>query len=57
MELDLMTKKEMMEYLRISKGTLDKMMRKREIPFIKLGKRVLFKRQEIDNWLKSKSVK
>ncbi|MGB7296810.1 MAG: helix-turn-helix domain-containing protein [Candidatus Aminicenantales bacterium] len=53
----MLTKKEMLEYLRISKGTLDKMMRKREIPFHKIGKRVLFKKSDIDRWLESKRVK
>ena len=57
MEKDLMTKAEMLEYLRISKGTLDKLMREKGIPFLKLGKRVLFKKSDIDKWLESKRVK
>ena len=52
-----MTKRELMEYLRISKGTVDKMMKQRDLPFLKLGKRVLFKRCEIDAWLEKYRVK
>ena len=56
MEKELITKAELMEYLRISRGTLDKLMRRHEIPFIKLGKKVLFRKREIDAWLESKKV-
>ena len=51
------TKPELMELLRISKGTLDKIMRKREIPYIKLERKVLFKKADIDAWLETKRVK
>ena len=54
---DLMTKAEVMAFLRISKRTLDKMMKAREIPFFKLKRKVLFKRQDIDRWLETKRVK
>jgi NitT/TauT family transport system substrate-binding protein len=57
MEQELLTKRELMEYLRISKGTLDKLMKRRDLPFLKLGKRVLFRRQEIDAWLEKYRVK
>jgi excisionase family DNA binding protein len=43
-------------YLRISRGTLDKLMRRHEIPFIKLGKKVLFRKREIDAWLEAKKI-
>jgi excisionase family DNA binding protein len=56
MERELLTRAELMEYLRISRGTLDKLMRRHEIPFIKLGKKVLFRKREIDAWLESKKV-
>jgi excisionase family DNA binding protein len=54
---EYLTKDECMELLRISKGTLDKLMRRRKIPFIKLDRRVLFKKSDIDAWLESKRVK
>ena len=57
MQNDLMTKAEVMAYLRISKQTLDKMMKAREIPFFKLKRKVLFRRSELDRWLESNRVK
>lgn len=45
-----------MEYLRISHGTLDKIIKKREIPYIKLERKVLFKKSDIDAWLESKRI-
>jgi excisionase family DNA binding protein len=57
MEKDLMTKAEVMAFLRISKQTLDKIMKARDIPFFKLKRKVLFRKSEIDRWLESKRVK
>lgn len=60
-EQDLLTKEEVLAYLRIGKGTLNRLMSSREIPFHKLGEgrrsRVLFRKSEIDAWLESKRVK
>ena len=53
----LMTRKDVMDYLRISHGTLDKIMKNRSIPYIKLERKVLFKKSDIDAWLESKQVK
>jgi excisionase family DNA binding protein len=53
---EYLTKGECMELLRISKGTLDKIMRRREIPFIKLERKVLFKKKDIDAFLESRKV-
>ena len=57
MENELMTKAEVMAFLRISKRTLDKLMKAREIPFFKLKRKVLFKRDDIDRWLETKRVR
>jgi excisionase family DNA binding protein len=54
---ELMTKAEVMEFLRISKGTLDKLMRRREIRFHKLERKTLFRRSDVEKFLKSKLVK
>jgi excisionase family DNA binding protein len=54
---DLLTRKELMDYLRIKQGTLRKLMLKREFPYFKLEKRVLFRKSDIDKWLESKRVK
>lgn len=53
----LLTRAELMEYLRISRGTLDKIIKKRAIPFIKLDQKVLFRLSDVDRWLESKTVK
>ena len=53
----LLTRKDVMEYLRISHGTLDKIIKNRTIPYIKLERKVLFKKSDIDAWLESKRVK
>jgi len=57
MESDLLTKEDVEAYLRIGRRTLDRLLKAREIPFIKLGRRVLFKKADIDAWLETKRVK
>ena len=52
-----MTKKEVQAYLRISHMTLQNLMKDQKFPYIKLGKRVLFRRSEIDTYLESKTVR
>lgn len=53
-----MTRAETMEYLRISRGMLDRLTKRREIPFIKLArKKVLFRKADVDRWLESKTVR
>ena len=54
---ELLTRTELMEYLRISRGTLDKLIKNRAIPFIKLDQKVLFRQSDVDRWLESKTVK
>jgi excisionase family DNA binding protein len=54
---DLMERAEVMDYLRISRGTLDKLQKRREFPFAKIGKKVLFRKRDIDAWLESKVIK
>ena len=51
----LLTIDEAAEYLRVSRSTLWRLMK--EIPYIKLGRRVLFKMSDIDKYLESKKVK
>ena len=57
MENDLLTKEDVEAYLRIGRRTLDRLIKAREIPFIKLGRRVLFRKTDIDAWLEFKRVK
>jgi excisionase family DNA binding protein len=55
-EEKLLTKKEVQEYLRISQGTLEKKIMK-EIPYIKLGRRVLFRKSDIEAYINKKTIK
>lgn len=44
-------------YLKTSKRTLQKLMRERDIPYLKLEKRVLFRKVDVDRWLETKIIK
>lgn len=46
-----------MDYLQISRGTMHKLLKRREIPFIKLERKLLFRKSDIDAWLETKRVK
>ena len=52
-----MTKAELATFLHVSRGTLDKIMKRRELPFIKLEKKVLFRKADVDRWLESKTIR
>lgn len=53
----LLTRRELMEYIKIKQGTLRKLMLRNEFPYFKLERRVLFRKSAIDKWLESKQVK
>lgn len=53
---ELITRKELIEYLRISMGTLQAMMKQREIPYYRLKKRIIFRKSEINEWLNEKKI-
>ena len=44
-------------YTRLSRFTIYTFVSKRRIPFIKLGRRTLFDRADIDRWIRSKCRK
>ena len=54
---ELLTRNEVMDYLKISHGTLHKLMKQKELPYIKLEKKVLFRKSDIDKFLNSKTIK
>lgn len=53
----LLSVKESSIYLNLAKITVYKFVSSRQIPFIKVGRRVLFRKQDLDKWLEQKSVK
>lgn len=54
---DILTREELVAYLKIGKGTLHKLMKQNAFPYIKLERKVLFRKADIDKWLESKMVK
>jgi excisionase family DNA binding protein len=56
MNREYLSKKDLAAYLGISKGTIERLM-KQGLPHLKLERRVLFRRSEIDAYLESKTVR
>ena len=50
-------KEELAQYLGISVNTIRSWVWMRQIPYVKLGKLVKFDLQEMENWLKIRTVK
>ena len=53
---EIMNTEETANYLKISMATLYKMIQRNEIPYVRLGSRILFRKNTIDAFLKSKEV-
>ena len=53
MAREYMTKAECQEYLRISKSSLEKLVKK-GLPRIKLDRKVIFRKADVDCWLERK---
>lgn len=48
---NMMNMVELTEYLRISESTVRKLISNRDIPFIRIYKKLFFKKEAIDNWI------
>ncbi|MDW7761653.1 MAG: helix-turn-helix domain-containing protein [Acidobacteriota bacterium] len=55
MSSEYLTKKDLGDYLKISPATINRLM-KQGLPHIKLERRVLFRKADVDKWLESKIV-
>ena len=55
MSTEYLSKKAAAEYLSVSIATLERLMRQ-GLPYIKLERRVLFERQDVDTWLLARKV-
>jgi excisionase family DNA binding protein len=54
----LMTRREVMEYLKISHNLMHVLIKERAFPSFRLkGRKLLFKKSDIDKWLESKRVR
>ena len=49
--------KECSSYLNISVSLIRKLIRNKEMPYTRIGVKLLFSKNEIDNWLKNKQIK
>lgn len=56
MVTEYLTKKDLMVYLKISRTTVDRLM-KEGLPHIKLDRRVLFRKEDVDSFLERYLVK
>lgn len=56
-ENEYITKEEFRHLIRVSRATLDLIMKRKEVPYIKLERKVLFKKADVEVWLESKRVK
>lgn len=49
--METFTVRELAIYLRCSQSVIRKLVTKKEIPFYNVGKRILFRKEAIDNWV------
>jgi len=54
-ENDFLTVSELCEWLRLGKSTIYSLVQKNEIPYIKVGGKILFERAKIKVWIEHKS--
>jgi len=57
MKDEILTKKETAEFLKISMSHLSNLMKRKEVPYSKMNKKVLFLKEDLIKWVKSKRVK
>ena len=55
MDSSILTKKELSNYIKCSVGMIDNLM-KEDLPYIKLGRNVKFKKEDIDLYLNLKTI-
>lgn len=56
MERQTITVKEASKYLGVSKDLVYTLVRQKQLPHIKLGKRILFRKDILDDWLRIKET-
>ena len=47
---DLLTVIEVMNYLKVSRGTVQRWCRSKELPAVKIGKEFRIRRSDLENW-------
>lgn len=51
------TAKELIAYVPLSTATVYELVRKREMPFIPFGRKIIFDKEAIDRWMQTRMVK
>ena len=54
---EILTKKEAMEFLKIGSSTLQKLINEKQITYVKLERKVLFYKTDLDVFLKSRLIR
>ncbi len=54
--MDIMTTKELSEYLRISVSTIRRMIAKNEIPYFRLSNKIYFNTSVVNEWIKNQDT-
>ncbi len=57
MPSEIMTVEELAEYLRLDPQTVYRRFRRGQLPGVRIGKAIRFKREVIDNWLRATSYR
>jgi excisionase family DNA binding protein len=57
MDKTTLTVKEIADYIGVSTDLVYKMVRLNEIPFMRFGRRYLFRQETIDHWMRSQEMK
>jgi excisionase family DNA binding protein len=54
--MELLTVREAAEFIRVKKETIYHYTHMKEIPYVKVGKKVLFKKDVLENWINARTV-
>jgi excisionase family DNA binding protein len=57
MDIELLTVPQVLDLLHISRATLHRHLKAGMLPHVKLGRRVLFRKADVENFIASKIVK
>lgn len=55
--MQLLTKQEAADKIRIGQSGLNKLIGARKIPYVKIGRLVRFNEKELEKWITTKSIK
>lgn len=55
--MNVMTVKEVAEYLSCSESKIRNMVRDKEIPFFRIGSKLNFNKEAIDNWIHNQEIR